>query len=260
MLFGNPVRGTISPTTSATGFRLTQDFGPSTLSAEPTVVWPGGDGIPAGTYANFHRGIDLGNRKCGADVLAAAAGTVRVSYRTSAGEHVIVLDHGDGWCSSYGHLASRSVAKGTRVAAGAKIGTVGSTGNSTACHLHFGIKSGVPAGANYYSSSVGKARDPWRLLVQNVRIRPLPLPKIRIRSELSLAPAAIYAETLAGRILRKADAVDLGAVAEWRDWDGDVPGPEYAKLDGTTGSTWSKMLLDGAYRFVAGAFAEISAK
>lgn len=261
MRFGNPVRGAIAATTAGTGFRMTQDFGPSSLSAEPKVVWAGGEGIPAATYAHFHRGIDLGNKKCGSDVLAAAAGTVRVSYKTAAGEHVIVVDHGGGWCTSYGHLASRTVAKGAKVAKGQKIGTVGATGNAIGCHLHFGVKSDVAAGANYYANSAGKMLDPWRRLEQNVKIRPDQdvAVAIRIRSELSLDKAAIYAKAEGGRITRLVDAVDLGSASEWRDWDLDVAGPEYASQDGSLSTRWSRILLDGAYRFIAGGYAELSA-
>ena len=72
-------------------------------------------------------------------VVASAAGTVStVANRggESYGKYVVV-DHGNGWTTYYAHLNSFSVSVGDRVAAGRRIGTVGSTGNSTGPHLHF---------------------------------------------------------------------------------------------------------------------------
>ncbi|EGW36436.1 M23 family metallopeptidase [Desulfosporosinus sp. OT] len=86
-----------------------------------------------------HHGIDI----------AAPEGTVVSSTRkgevTSVGwsdvyGNVIVISHGRGMQSLYGHLSGLSVKVGYPVIAGAKIGTCGSTGNSTGPHLHFEIR------------------------------------------------------------------------------------------------------------------------
>lgn len=259
MIFGNPVRGTITRDTSATGFRMTQDFGPTSLVAEPKVVWPGGDGIPAGTYAHFHKGIDLGNRRCGSDVLAANAGIVSVSYTTRAGENVIVLDHGSGWRTSYGHLASRAVQKGAKVSTGQKIGTVGATGNAFGCHLHFGVKSDVPAGANYYLSTVGKMRDPWPRLRQNVTAHLVDGAGVRIR-DAATTVGDYYATTKAdGHIYRRTDNADLGLARAERRWIGSTPGGAYV-IGGVPGTSWERIEIDGATRFVASPLAVLSAR
>ena len=76
MLFGNPVKQAVirppgSPAITG-NFRVTQDFGPTSLSAEPSITWNGGEGIAAGFYSHFHKALDLGNRQCGAEVRAAA--------------------------------------------------------------------------------------------------------------------------------------------------------------------------------------------
>lgn len=260
MIFENPVRGVIAPTMAGSGFRMTQDFGPG-IDAEPKVVWPGGEGFPAGTYPHFHRGIDLGNRGCGSDVLAAAAGVVRVSYKTAAGEHVIVIDHGGGWCSSYGHLASRVVAKGAGVTKGMRIGSVGATGNAIGCHLHFGIKSDVPAGSNYYLNSVGKMRDPWRRLRQNITLHLADKDAINIRTTAGSGstPGPKFASTKNGRILNL-DGADLGAADAPRRWGSTVKGASWALPDGTTGDTWESFQLDGGLRFVVPPLAVLSAR
>ena len=49
------------------------------------------------------------------------------------------MDHGDGLKSTYNHLSSLDVPAGTRVGRGDVLGAVGSTGNSTGCHLHFEV-------------------------------------------------------------------------------------------------------------------------
>lgn len=75
----------------------------------------------------------------GKAVVASAGGTVEVVEdlkRKSYGKYV-VINHGGGWKTYYAHLNSFSVKKGQKVSMGTKIGTVGSTGNSTGPHLHY---------------------------------------------------------------------------------------------------------------------------
>ena len=260
MIFRNPVSGVIAPTSSGTGFRMTQDFGPTSLSAEPKVVWPGGEGIPAKTYLHFHKGIDLSNRSCGATVYAMAAGKVRVSYKTSAGENIVVLDHGNGWCTSYGHMASRSVVKGATVTEGQKIGTVGSTGNSTGCHLHVGLKDRVPDGANYYLSSTGRMLDAWRRLRQNVRVRPAQgVSGVNLREGTAISSKAVARVDGMGAIIRVADGIEIGAASVWYPWAGSVEGGEYMSPSGATDRTWEGIKIDGMTLWVAHAYAERSA-
>lgn len=83
-----------------------------------------------------HEGIDYGCR-CGTEIKAAHAGMVRYAGVLSAyGNYVgIQADNGSG--TGYGHLQEISVRVGQRVNEGQVIGKVGSTGNSTGCHLHF---------------------------------------------------------------------------------------------------------------------------
>ena len=95
-----------------------------------------GDGIGAG---RGHQGQDL-MASCGKKVVAARAGRVRlVDYQASgAGNYVVIKGQGHSYDYVYMHMLKRvTVRKGERVEAGDQIGSVGSTGRSTACHLHF---------------------------------------------------------------------------------------------------------------------------
>jgi len=87
----------------------------------------------------FHNGIDIA-LPTGTEVHASSSGTVIQSYYSeSAGNYVVVQDE-TGYTAHYMHLNSRSVAVGDVIKHGEIIGTVGSTGNSTGPHLHFGVK------------------------------------------------------------------------------------------------------------------------
>ncbi len=92
----------------------------------------------------FHGGIDLagGNGALeGAPVYATRAGKVitAITSNTGYGIHVLI-DHGDGYSSLYGHMLVRYVNAGDTVAKGQMIGRVGDTGNSRRAHLHFEIR------------------------------------------------------------------------------------------------------------------------
>ena len=93
---------------------------------------------PVDKVRKFHYGVDLANNR-GTDIVATRSGTVVLAtYNKSAGYYVKV-DHGDGFESVYMHLTHYIVKVGDKVAAGQKLGEMGSTGKSTGPHLHFGI-------------------------------------------------------------------------------------------------------------------------
>ena len=78
--------------------------------------------------------------RCGRPVVAASAGRVRVSdYQASgAGNYVVISDKRSGLDYVYMHMLRRpAVQRNDRVRPGQKIGLIGSTGRSSACHLHF---------------------------------------------------------------------------------------------------------------------------
>ena len=98
---------------------------------------------PVAGVNDFHRGTDLA-ASCGSPVFAATGGTVVQAGRNGSLGNWILVDHGDGVTTGYGHLVDGGilVSTGDRVEAGALIGAVGSTGASTGCHLHFEVRLG----------------------------------------------------------------------------------------------------------------------
>jgi len=90
----------------------------------------------------YHRGIDYGGA-LGSPVVAPAAGQVALVGLVAQGfrlhGNTIGLDHGQGVTSIFLHLSRIDVREGERVRAGQVIGAVGSTGISTAPHLHWGL-------------------------------------------------------------------------------------------------------------------------
>ncbi len=103
---------------------------------------PGHTSISCGFYGYWnHNGVDFSDGSInGATVVAADAGTViKVSYLTySYGQHIFIY-HGNGLTTQYCHLSAIYVSEGQTVTQGQSIGAVGSTGNSTGPHLHFGV-------------------------------------------------------------------------------------------------------------------------
>ena len=83
----------------------------------------------------YHSGTDIAAGH-GANVLACASGTVILSEYYGGYGECIIIDHGGGITSLYGHLSQRSVSVGQQVSGGELIGYVGSTGWSTGPHLH----------------------------------------------------------------------------------------------------------------------------
>jgi murein DD-endopeptidase MepM/ murein hydrolase activator NlpD len=77
----------------------------------------------------------------GTPVRASAPGTVVYSgNEIGVFGGLVLVDHGGGWVTAYGHLGSLSVTKGDRVTAGQPIGAVGETGYVTQPQLHFEIR------------------------------------------------------------------------------------------------------------------------
>lgn len=88
----------------------------------------------------LHTGVDIsGSGINGKPILAANSGKViKAGYNTGYGNYV-VIDHGGGYSTLYGHASRLNVSKGQTVSRGDVIAYVGSTGYSTGAHLHFEI-------------------------------------------------------------------------------------------------------------------------
>ncbi len=86
----------------------------------------------------FHRGLDIVNRK-GTPVVATADGRVKFAGHNGGYGNLVVIDHGMGVESKYGHLYRIEVKVGDKVIRGQEIGVLGNTGRSTGPHLHYEI-------------------------------------------------------------------------------------------------------------------------
>jgi murein DD-endopeptidase MepM/ murein hydrolase activator NlpD len=108
---------------------VTQRFGPTAVPLEPALYG----------FDHFHTGLDLASSEtavvAAADGVVAAVGSGPSGYGT-----YVIIDHGPGMQTLYGHLALAGVRAGQRVTRGQPIGLEGSTGASTGVHLHFEVR------------------------------------------------------------------------------------------------------------------------
>jgi murein DD-endopeptidase MepM/ murein hydrolase activator NlpD len=126
---GKPIDG-LSLSWPMVSFQITQSFGPTNVLLEPA----------HGTYKHFHTGIDIA-APLGAPVMAAADGLVVAVGHSSVGYgNFVVVAHGGGVATLYGHLLQTDVRVGDRVLRGQVIALEGSTGLSTGPHLHFELR------------------------------------------------------------------------------------------------------------------------
>ena len=123
--------------------------GQSNRSNPGGYIWPvdsryitstmGGRASPGGIGSTNHKGTDIGRVGYTSPIYAAKSGTVIVSQRSSSYGNYVVISHGSGNTTLYGHMSSRKVEVGQYINQGDVIGITGSTGNSTGPHLHFEI-------------------------------------------------------------------------------------------------------------------------
>jgi murein DD-endopeptidase MepM/ murein hydrolase activator NlpD len=126
---GKPIEG-LALSWPLASFKITQVFGPTTLVLEP----------PLGPYRHFHTGIDI-STAIGSPVMAAADGVVVAVGHTASGYgNYVVIAHGAGIETLYGHLLATRVIFGDRVSRGQVIGLEGSSGYSTGPHVHFELR------------------------------------------------------------------------------------------------------------------------
>ena len=121
---------------------------PPTEGAPGSFSWPVSGTItspfgwrpnPFGGSPDFHPGLDIA-APSGTTVTAAAGGTVILAQWYGGYGNFILIDHGGGVASGYGHLSAIYVSVGQQVQRGQAIGAVGSTGHSTGPHLHFEVR------------------------------------------------------------------------------------------------------------------------
>jgi murein DD-endopeptidase MepM/ murein hydrolase activator NlpD len=117
------------------------------LAGATPSIWPahgwltgtfGGRSDPFTGEPGFHQGLDISTDK-GQPVYATADGTIRSAAFTGEYGNLVVVDHGFGLVTRYGHLSAFAARPGQVVKRGAVIGYVGATGRATGSHLHYEI-------------------------------------------------------------------------------------------------------------------------
>ena len=116
--------------------------GPTGAASAAGFIWPVHGVLTSGfgwRWGRMHEGIDLAVPN-GTPVVAAAAGTVIVAGWMGGYGNLVVVDHGGGISTAYGHNTSVTVGVGQQVAQGQLIAYSGSTGHSTGPHVHFEVR------------------------------------------------------------------------------------------------------------------------
>jgi murein DD-endopeptidase MepM/ murein hydrolase activator NlpD len=135
---------------------------PPTASAAPALSWVAPKRkvkpVPAAQWVNplpeagvtscfgerwgrLHAGVDLAAAD-GTRIRAAGAGVVVAAGEAEGYGNAVLIDHGNGFLTHYGHMSAITVTVGQHVKAGEQIGNEGSTGHSTGPHLHFEVHQG----------------------------------------------------------------------------------------------------------------------
>ena len=131
-------------------------------------VWPFDLSLVTSEYGprwgRLHAGIDFGRgaANSGGSIKASSAGKVLISKNNHGGYgSAVVLEHGGGLCTLYGHMApgTRAVTVGQTVTQGQHLGNTGNTGASRGVHLHFETHEG---GYRWNASS----RDPRKFFAK----------------------------------------------------------------------------------------------
>ena len=92
-------------------------------------------------WGRLHAGVDLAAPN-GTPIRAAGAGVIVKAGAEAGYGNAVLIDHGNGYLTHYGHMSVITVRVGDEVTAGQQIGDEGSTGHSTGPHLHFEVHKG----------------------------------------------------------------------------------------------------------------------
>jgi len=125
----------------------------SAISSSGGLAWPVSGRISSRfgpRWGRMHNGIDIAV-VVGTSVRAAAAGVVTFSGWNGGYGRLVILDHGNGVCTYYGHNSAITVSRGQHVAAGERIARSGNSGISTGPHVHFEVRvDGKPQNPENY--------------------------------------------------------------------------------------------------------------
>jgi murein DD-endopeptidase MepM/ murein hydrolase activator NlpD len=134
------------PRTAKASARANSNFGQcpggyTGILGNGSFVWPTQARTLSGyDYSGIHRGIDI-RASLGDPIVAVDNGVVTYAGWNDWGYgNLVVIDHGTGWESVYAHLSQWNVQCGQSVSQGELIGAAGSTGRSSAPHLHFELR------------------------------------------------------------------------------------------------------------------------
>ncbi|MCB0882940.1 MAG: peptidoglycan DD-metalloendopeptidase family protein [Thermoleophilia bacterium] len=118
---------------------------PSTVVRTPSsagMIWPASGTLTSGfgwRWGRMHEGIDIAVPS-GTPVAAAASGTVIYAGWQGGYGNIVIIDHGGGIATAYGHNTRVAVSSGQSVTQGQVIAYSGSTGHSTGPHIHFEVR------------------------------------------------------------------------------------------------------------------------
>lgn len=126
----------------------------STPAIRPTKGWvTSGFGYRTSPFTGqrvFHKALDIATQE-GTPVVASADGIVTHAGSKGLLGKVIIIDHGHGMVTRYGHLSKTEKRSGEAVKRGDVIGLVGTTGRTTGPHLHYEVHlNGMPVNPNRY--------------------------------------------------------------------------------------------------------------
>ena len=127
---------------AAQGLSPVAAAGPAGPPSSAGLGWPVAGPITSGfgpRWGRMHEGIDIAGAS-GTPIAAAASGTVIVAGWSGGYGNLVVIDHGDGISTAYGHNSSLAVRVGQSVGRGAIIAGMGTTGHSTGVHCHFEVR------------------------------------------------------------------------------------------------------------------------
>lgn len=98
---------------------------------------------PCNGCSSYHYGVDIAGG-CNNPIYAASSGTISFAGWNGGYGNFILINHGGGLSTGYGHIVNGGILvhSGQSVSAGQQIAKIGSTGNSTGCHLHFETRPG----------------------------------------------------------------------------------------------------------------------
>ncbi|MEV4705828.1 M23 family metallopeptidase [Actinoplanes sp. NPDC049316] len=122
-------------------------FIPQLRKAKPLPQWV--NPMPEGTvtscfgqrWGRLHAGVDIATAS-GTPIRAAGAGIVVSAGPEQGYGNAVLIDHGNGYLTHYGHMSEITAKLGQRIKPGDEIGKEGSTGHSTGPHLHFEVHQG----------------------------------------------------------------------------------------------------------------------